>query len=131
MWVGSADRCPARNEFVDEGTKTHALRIQIAFATNDQFIHRGRVATEGVIVSDNLGLNYRTYQPPDQCARRPYLTQSHLQSGRAMGHALSYAHLAPLPLAVDAKASNAILHLICERGIEQVLHRIFSLQIKR
>ena len=56
MWVGGADRWPARNEFVDEGTKTHALRIQIAFAMNDQFTHRRRVATEVLIVSTTLGL---------------------------------------------------------------------------
>ena len=58
---------------------------------------------------------------PHQCAWRPYLTQSHLQSKHAMGNGLSYAHLAPLPLAVVSKAINALLHLICERDIEQVL----------
>jgi hypothetical protein len=50
MWVGSADRWPARNEFVDERIKAHALGIQIAFPTNNQFTHRRRVATERVIV---------------------------------------------------------------------------------
>src|SRR5580700_6576536 len=39
-----------------------------------------------------------------------------------MSHGLGYAHLAPLPLAVDSEAINALLNLICERGIEKVLH---------
>jgi hypothetical protein len=39
-----------------------------------------------------------------------------------MGNGLSYAHLAPLLLAVDSNAINALLHLICERDIEQVFH---------
>jgi hypothetical protein len=39
-----------------------------------------------------------------------------------MGNGLRYAHLAPLPLAVDSKAINALLRLICKRDIEQALH---------
>ena len=57
MWVGSADRWSARNESVDERTKAHPLRIQVAYATNDQFIHRRGVPMEFLIISDNLGLN--------------------------------------------------------------------------
>ncbi len=35
-----------------------------------------------------------------------------------MGNGLSYAHLAPLSLAVNSKAINALLHLICERDVK-------------
>ena len=39
-----------------------------------------------------------------------------------MGNGLGYGHLAPLPLTVDSESINALLYLICEHNIEQVLH---------
>jgi len=44
-----------------------------------------------------------------------------------MCNCLGYAHLAPSPLTIDSEAVNALLHLIGERDIKQVLHLNYSL----
>ena len=97
--IGASCR-PDGDYAIDQSVEPMTFRDEVSFVAHYEARDGSRISPHGRVVTECLGFDEATDEPPDQHARRKYVAQSLLHTLAAVGYGLCGIHLAPLALAV-------------------------------